>query len=1101
MKKKFIGTILLILFILVSASVFGACLDSEVTLKFEDLTIVCEDAFSVSNEDFKIVYSINNSADYLKTFDYKITLSCKDASGKDVIISGDTLRIDDKRETYFVTITATSGDKSVERTFTVNGKFKAELLADGTYSIKGYNSDFLTAENINLVIPETHNNVKVTGVSKRAFFENEKIVSVTVPENIKTIGKEAFYGCTSLAAVNVEGSGIETVSEKAFMNCTILSSVNKTQGKNTLPDSLETLEAYAFRNTALTNFEIPEKIEEISDNCFAFCAFLTEYSQRGNITRIGAFAFEGAEKLNSVNLEGVSEVGAGAFKSCSSIEKIEITQSVTILEKSAFRYCKNLKNIFVTSEVKAATVEDFVFDSIHPAFKIFVPDSRYLRYFEDEGWSVYSDYVEPDEDEDEEEKADDEEEKRTNHIFKVSTLKGENNLFAVIDTEGGYELISFIGSETDLVIPSVIDGKNIVKIGDNAFNNTNLTSVVIPDTVKTIGEKAFFKCGNLVEIDFGNGVTEIGDEAFSFCNSLTDLTLPDSLITVGKSSFAHLENITSLHIGEGLKDVGEGAFVTAVALTGFSVNPANINLSVEDGVLYNYNKTELISYPAGKAGETFLISKSVTSIGYGAFYGYSFKDIYTEEYIEQKRFPKLREIEIPSSVTQIGEKAFYQCPYLEKVIISNNPTMIIEKNAFGECEALTWIELPAALLVDNSENEEWNYYGAEQITTVVVYGVDEYVTICDYAFYRAENLTSVTLNNVTTIGNGAFMLASKLKENAFSCDESLEFIGKKAFFGTEWEKESTSGIFINDVLVSFSVGENKNITIEGAVKKIAPNVFSGTDIVSVNITAATLSEIGTKAFENCLSLEEITLPSSLITIGEGAFLGCVKLRDVKGSITSLDTIEKEAFKNCEKLVNLPVLTARIIGDNAFDSNKSLTNVTFTDNLNILGKYAFRNCGLTSFKVPVSVSEIGIGVVQASSNIYEMEVVFLSSSGQTATYISYYFGSNEPTRPATPSALKKLTVLKCTGGAISDNAFNRVGTLETVILSASIKTIGKNAFYASGIKNLTLQSDTVVIGDSTSFTGVGSTLILKVPTALVDDYFANSYWNKYNIQAA
>lgn len=1098
MKKKSFSIILLFILLAAVSLIFGACSDTDAPLNFEDLTIVAADAFSVSNSDFKIVYSVNNSSEYLEAFNYNITLSCKDANGNDVAISGDTIRIDDKRETYYITVTATSGDKSVSRIFTVNGEFKAELNDDGTYSIKGYNPDFFENGNIDLEIPETHNGRAVTAISKRAFFEDEDIVSVTIPQNIKIIGKEAFYGCTSLTSVEISGEGLETVSEKAFMDCSSLSSVNKTEGTNTLPDSLTSLQAYAFRNTALTNFEFPINIEEISENCFAFCYYLTNYSARGNIKFIDAFAFEGAEKLSSVDLSGVEEVRAGAFKSCSSIESVEIPQSVTILEKSAFRYCKNLKTIFVTSEVKAATVEDFVFDSIHPAFKIFVPDSRYLRYYEGEGWNVYSDYIEPDEDEDE--NTSDEEEEKTNHIFKVSVLRGEDNSFAVIDAEGGYELISYIGSTTNLIIPESIDGKNIVKIADNAFSNTSLTSVVIPDTVKEIGEKAFYKCSLLTSIDFGHGVETIADQAFSFCTALTSINLADSITSVGKSSFAHLENVTAFHIGANLNSIGEGAFVTAVSLEAFTIDPLNTHLSVDNGVLFNYDKSEIIAYPAGKSGETFIIPESVSTIGYGAFYGYSFKDIYTDEVILEKRFPKLIQIEIPSSVTEIGEKAFYQCPYLEKVIIANNPTMIINKNAFGECESLTWLELPAALLVDNSENEEWNYYGAEQINTAVVSGVGEYTKIADYAFYRAENLTSVTLIGVTEIGNGAFMRASKVKENAFICDEALEIIGKKAFYGTEWESKSVSGIYINDVLVSFTVGENKDITISGTVKKIAPNVFSGTDIASVTITASTLTEIGTNAFADCLSLEEITLPSSLIKIGEGAFSGCIKLSEISGALNDLDIIEKESFKNCEALSSIPTLNASAIGDNAFEGNKALTSVTFSNNLLTLGNYAFKNCGLTSFSVPESIEEIGIGVVQASSNIAEMEVVFIGSTFESASFISFYFGSNEPTRPATPSALKKVTVLKSSNDAIADNAFNRVGTLEDIILAESVKTIGKNAFYASGVKNLTLLSNILVTGDSASFTGVNTSLRVNVPSALLSGYTANSYWNIYNIQA-
>ena len=139
---------------------------------------------------------------------------------------------------------------------------------------------------------------------------------------------------------------------------------------------------------------------------------------------------------------------------------------------------------------------------------------------------------------------------------------------------------------TDLVIPdsvtsigdwafyncsgltSVTIGDSVTSIGNQAFYRcTNLTSITIPDSVTSIGEYAFYYCTSLTSVTIGDGVTSIGDWAFSYCDSLTSITIPDSVTSIGESAFRSCYSLTSVTIGDGVTSIGSYAFSDCLGLT------------------------------------------------------------------------------------------------------------------------------------------------------------------------------------------------------------------------------------------------------------------------------------------------------------------------------------------------------------------------------------------------------------------------------------------------------------------------------------------------------------------------------------------------------
>ena len=208
-----------------------------------------------------------------------------------------------------------------------------------------------------------------------------------------------------------------------------------------------------------------------------------------------------------------------------------------------------------------------------------------------------------------------------------------------------------------------------------SFRNQNIESYVIPSSVTSIGDSAFWGCYSLSEIVIPSSVTSIGDSAFSFCDSLSEIVIPSSVTSIGDSAFSGCRSLSEIVIPSSVTSIGDRAFSRCSLLKYISIPKSVIGLNgnpfaewngkleclspnfvYEDDVLFNKDKSRIISFRKQNV-KSYVIPSSVTSIGKGAF---SFCD-------------SLSEIVIPSSVTSIGDSAFYNCKFpdnLKKELIS-----------------------------------------------------------------------------------------------------------------------------------------------------------------------------------------------------------------------------------------------------------------------------------------------------------------------------------------------------------------------------------------------------------------------------------------------
>ena len=271
-----------------------------------------------------------------------------------------------------------------------------------------------------------------------------------------------------------------------------------------------------------------------------------------------------------------------------------------------------------------------------------------------------------------------------------------------INDDGTVQIMGFIGSETEVIIPSKIDGKKVTSIGNSAFYDcSDLTAVTIADSVTSIANYAFSCCTSLTSVTIPDSVTSIGDNAFRLCTSLTFITIPDSVTSIGAEVFYNCTSLTSVTIPNSVTSIGGRMFFKCTGLT------------------------------------SIMIPNNVTSIGISAF----------------ESCKSLTSITIPDSVTIIGPCAFYGCNNLTSVTIPDSVTSI-GNLAFEGCKSLA--DEKGFVIV---KDVLYDYYGEDASITI-----PNSVTSIDIgAFQYCYSLTSVAIpESVTSIGYGAFFGCTSL---------------------------------------------------------------------------------------------------------------------------------------------------------------------------------------------------------------------------------------------------------------------------------------------------------------------------------------------------
>ena len=270
------------------------------------------------------------------------------------------------------------------------------------------------------------------------------------------------------------------------------------------------------------------------------------------------------------------------------------------------------------------------------------------------------------------------------------------------------------------------------------------------------------------------GVRVIGDEAFWGCNSLKRINIPDSVTNIGNNAFSKCESLTKINIPSSVVNMNGNPFW----LWHGDLHNESKAFIYERKVLFNKDKTTLIAYTSNDTN--YIIPNGVTNIGDRAFWECkSLTNIKIPNSVTNIgiyaffRCESLTSIKIPNSVTNIGNSAFSRCSSLNSINIPNSVTNI-GNSAFSRCSSLNSINIPNSV----TNIGDYAFEDCKSLTSINI--PNSVTNIGIYAFFRCESLTSIKIpNSVTNIGDSAFDNCSSL--TSINIPNSVTYIGYKAF--------------------------------------------------------------------------------------------------------------------------------------------------------------------------------------------------------------------------------------------------------------------------------------------------------------------------------
>ena len=391
-----------------------------------------------------------------------------------------------------------------------------------------------------------------------------------------------------------------------------------------------------------------------------------------------------------------------------------------------------------------------------------------------------------------------------------------------------YSITDYTGTATDLVLPSVYNGKPVTKIGEKAFFDClQLKRVVIPNSIISIEEGAFGYCESLINVVIPNGVTSIDKTAFTYCTSLTSITIPDSVTFIGGSAF-------------------------------------NKCLSLENIILSN-NLTTLETYTFDycESLTNIIIPNGVTSIGGGCFY----------------ECTSLKSIIIPESVLSIEASAFSGCKSLIDVDI--NRVSYIGYGTFSNCTSLVNVDINYAVSIG-----DYAFEWCESLANIVI--PNSVQSIGNSAFFGCKSLTTVTIpDNVTVIGNKVFSNCTRLKgiyvgdnnPNYLSIDGVLLSKDKSMLISYPKNKPEDSYVIPDEVTIIsdgafWACNFSGELTLPNGIKHIGSHAFYNCRFSGELTLPNGVTYIGNYTFYDCGFSGELIIPKSVTYIGRYAFYEC-----------------------------------------------------------------------------------------------------------------------------------------------------------------------------------------------------------------------------------
>ena len=433
-------------------------------------------------------------------------------------------------------------------------------------SYSQYSNEYTGHVSIPATVIYSGKTYSVTSISDAAF-SGCSLTSVYIPNSVTSIGDAAFSGC-SLISVTI-GNSVTSIGGSAFSGCWGLKSV-------TIPNSVTSICDYAFYGcSGLKSVTIPYGVTSICDYAFYGCG-LTSITIPNSVTSIGDHAFSGCWGLKSVTIpNSVTSISNYAFLSCSGLTSIVVEKGNTkydsrnncnaIIETASNTLIRGCKTTVIPNSVTA--IGSNAFRGCSSLTSVTIPNS-------------------------------------VTSIGSVA-FEGCSGLTSVTIgnsvTSIGNSAFGGCSGLTKVIVPDIAAWCNI-SFGSSYGNplyyakhifsdeNTEITDLVIPNSVTTIGDYAFIGCNALTSVTIPNSVTSIGWGAFAYCSGLTSVTIPNSVTSIGQGAFLYCSGLTSITIPNSVTSIGNYAFTNCTGLTEL-VSLASIPPICNAGVFENVDKS------------------------------------------------------------------------------------------------------------------------------------------------------------------------------------------------------------------------------------------------------------------------------------------------------------------------------------------------------------------------------------------------------------------------------------------------------------------------------------------------------------------------------
>ena len=617
-----------------------------------------------------------------------------------------------------------------------------------------------------------------------------------------------------------------------------------------------------------------------------------------------------------------------------------------------------------------------------------------------------------------------------------------------------------------LTIPDTIDGKKVTSIGGRTFYHcSSLISITIPEGVRSIGEYTFDDCSSLTSINvsennktfFSNdgilykkykayeGLKDEYDAialyAYPKGKESTTYNIPEGVTDVDFSKLFYAKKVKSIMISSSVIWIGtvrSGSFDKPPLLESINVSEDNLKFSSINGVLFNKDKTKLITYPPARKDTIYNIPNGVTEISSCAFsYMSNLTSLVIPETVKKiggrafQRCSDLVSIEIPGSVKEIGNYCFTSCKKLNEVKLNEGLTTI-GAGAFWGCDSLTNITIPdsvteigdGAFLCDNISSLTFpDGIPSSDISSI-------------FSKWTSTSIGNFDVYDIT-IRSSSSLIEIKVSDNS----ENYSSVD-----GVLFNKDKS------EILCYPSGKTNSSYNIPNSVKKIGKKAF----INCKNLTSITIPDsvvdMDELSFYGCSSLTSIDLPKNLTSIGRGAFYNCEKLTNVKLS-DNVTSIGKEAFYNCVNLTNINLPNKLVsIEDYAFRGCEKLNNILIPSSVTSIGEWSFASClSLEDIFIPKNVNEIRDGAFYNCKNLKEINV---DDSNKNYSSVDGVLFNKDKTQLIQYPIKKEGVCYNIPEGVTSIKvvAFTQCNNLTTITIPNSVTSIENCAFY--GCSNLT-----------------------------------------------